>query len=60
MTEDATQTVGVVRTITDPNNDRCEFAIIVRSGIKGQGLGEILPRKMSRYCRDRGTQQMVS
>jgi len=57
--EDATQTVGVVRTITDPNNDRCEFAIIVRSDIKGQGLGEILLRKMIRYCRDRGTQQMV-
>lgn len=57
--EDAPQTVGVVRTITDPNNDRCEFAIIVRSDIKGQGLGETLLRKMIRYCRDRGTQQMV-
>ena len=27
MAEDATQTVGVVRTITDPNNDCYEFAI---------------------------------
>ena len=57
--EDAMQTVGVVRTITDPNNDCCEFAIIVRSDIKGQGLGETLLRKMIRYCRNRGTQQMV-
>ena len=59
MAEDATQTVGVVRTITDPNNDCCEFAIIVWSDIKGQELGEILLRKMIRCCRDRGTQQMV-
>lgn len=53
------ETLGVVRTITDPDNDRCEFAIVVRSDMKGQGLGRLLLDKMIRYCRDRGTMAMV-
>lgn len=53
------ETLGVVRTITDPDNARCEFAIVVRSDIKGQGLGRILLDKMIRYCRERGTGEMI-
>ena len=53
------ETLGVVRTITDPNNERTEFAIIVRSDLKGHGLGGILLRKMIEYCRARGTVEMV-
>ena len=53
------ETLGVVRTVTDPDNQRAEFAIIVRSDIKGQGLGYHLMRKMIDYCRSRGTQLMV-
>ena len=53
------ETLGVVRTVTDPDNQRAEFAIIVRSDTKGQGLGYLLMRKMVDYCRSRGTQLMV-
>jgi acetyltransferase len=53
------ETLGVVRTVTDPNNERTEFAIIVRSDLKGRGLGGILLRKMIEYCRQRGTAEMV-
>lgn len=53
------ETLGVVRTITDPDNDRCEFAIVIRSDIKGQGLGHALLEKMVRYCRGRGTREMA-
>jgi acetyltransferase len=53
------ETLGVVRAITDPNNDRAEFAIIVRSDRKGEGLGYALLEKMVRYCRERGTQELV-
>ena len=53
------ETVGVVRTITDPNNERTEFAIIVRSDIKGRGLGRILLQMMIEYCSRRGTKEMV-
>lgn len=53
------ETLGVVRTITDPDNETCEFAIIVRSDLKGQGLGYKLLEKMIGYCRARGTKTMT-
>jgi acyl-CoA synthetase (NDP forming)/GNAT superfamily N-acetyltransferase len=53
------ETLGVVRAITDPDNERAEFAIIVRSDQKGRGLGHALLAKMIRYCRARGTREVV-
>ncbi len=53
------ETLGVVRTVTDPDNETCEFAIIVRSDLKGQGLGYKLLDKMIGYCRARGTKTMT-
>ncbi len=53
------ETIGVVRTITDPDNERTEFAIVVRSDTKARGLGHALMQKMIRYCRQRGTKEMV-
>lgn len=53
------ETLGVVRAITDPDNQRAEFAVLVRSDMKGQGLGEYLMRKIIVYCRQRGTREIV-
>ena len=53
------ETLGVVRTIADPNNDQAEYAILVRSDLKGQRLGWKLLDKMVHYCRSRGTQEIV-
>lgn len=53
------ETLGVVRAVTDPDNDSTEFSIVVRSDLKGSGLAKALMRKMIRYCRDRGTRVMV-
>jgi acetyltransferase len=53
------ETLGVVRGIADPDNQRVEFAIVVRSDIKGQGLGRLLLDKMIRYCRRRGNRELV-
>lgn len=53
------ETLGVVRAITDPDNETTEFAIVVRSDLKGQGLGRKLLEKMIAYCRARGTRTMV-
>jgi acetyltransferase len=53
------ETLGVARIATDPNNITAEFAIIVRSDLKGKGLGSILLKKLVDYCRDRGTAQIV-
>lgn len=53
------ETLGVVRIFADPDNQEAEFAIVVRSDLKGQGLGTKLMEKMIAYCRDRGTKAMV-
>jgi acetyltransferase len=53
------ETVGVARAIADPDNVTAEFAVIVRSDVKGQGLGQLLMDKLIRYCRARGTQEIV-
>jgi acetyltransferase len=53
------ETLGVARAISDPDNIAAEFAIIVRSDIKGNGLGTVLLRKLIDYCRSRGTRELV-
>ena len=53
------ETLGVVRTVTDPNNDCAEYAILVRSDLKGQRLGRKLMAKMVDYCRSRGTSRIM-
>lgn len=53
------ETLGVVRTVTDPDNQHAEFAIVVRSDFKELGLGKRLLVKMIEYCRARGTREMI-
>jgi acetyltransferase len=50
--------LGVARACADPDNDAAEFAVLVRSDLKGQGLGTLLMHKLIRYCRERGTRQL--
>ena len=49
----------MVRAVADPDNKQAEFAIIVRSDVKSQGLGRALLEKMIRYCRSRGTGELM-
>jgi acetyltransferase len=53
------ETLGVARVIADPDNNQAEFAVIVRSDLKKQGLGRILMTKLIAYCRARGTREIV-
>ncbi|MFO7528134.1 MAG: GNAT family N-acetyltransferase [Marinobacter sp.] len=53
------ETLGTVRTWTDADNLRCEFAVMVDDKMKGEGLGVALMQKMIDYCRARGTVEMV-
>lgn len=53
------ETLGTVRTWTDADNLRCEFAVMVHDKMKGEGLGVALMQKMIDYCRARGTVEMV-
>ncbi|MDH4061250.1 MAG: GNAT family N-acetyltransferase, partial [Aquincola sp.] len=54
------ETLGVVRATCDPDNRDAEFGIVVRSDLKGGGLGERLLRKLIDYLRARGTQRLVA
>jgi acetyltransferase len=45
--------------VTEPNNETAEFAIVVRSDLKGQGFGAALLDKMIAYCRARGTRKLI-
>ncbi len=58
--EGQAETVGVVRATADPDNIEAEFGIIIRSDLKGQGLGRLLLGKMIAYLRQQDTQRLVA
>jgi acetyltransferase len=45
---------GVVRISADPDNEKAEFAVVVRGDVTGMGLGMMLMRRIIDYSRDRG------
>jgi acetyltransferase len=56
----AEETLGVVRACTDPDNIGAEFGILVRSDLKGRGLGRLLMQALADHLRARGTQRLVA
>ncbi|HMS27989.1 MAG TPA: GNAT family N-acetyltransferase, partial [Burkholderiaceae bacterium] len=54
------QTLGVVRAAIDPDNQDAEFGIIIRSELKGKGLGLLLMQKLIRYLQSQGTVRLVA
>ncbi len=46
--------LGVVRLHDDPGGENAEFAIIVRSRLKGHGLGWLLMKHMIAYAKEKG------
>ena len=58
--DEAQKTLGVMRTYFDPDNTSGEFAVVIRSDLKAQGLGSVLMDKMIRYCRERGTRELMA
>ena len=53
------ETLGVARVVRDATRNEAEFAIIVRSDLKGHGLGNILMQHLIAYCRTRGIGAIV-
>jgi len=53
------ETLGVVRAIFDLDNSEAEFAISVRSDLKGQGLGKALMLKIIKFCQELGLKHLV-
>jgi acetyltransferase len=46
--------LGVVRLHDDPDGESAEFAILVRSRLKGRGLGWLLMKHMIAYAKNKG------
>jgi acetyltransferase len=53
------ETLGTVRATVDPDNLNAEFGVIVRSDLKGSGLGHRLMTKIIEHLRERGTQRLI-
>ncbi|TWS96595.1 bifunctional acetate--CoA ligase family protein/GNAT family N-acetyltransferase [Reyranella sp. CPCC 100927] len=50
---------GVVRIAADPDNDSAEFAVAVRSDMKGHGMGSFLMNHIIAYARTRGLKTVM-
>ena len=50
----------MARALSDPDNEEAEFGVIVRSELKGGGLGLLLMRKLVDYQRSHGTVRLVA
>jgi acetyltransferase len=53
------ETIGTVRAVSDPDGVEAEFAIVVRSDLKGRGLGRLLLEKLKRYASTQGLQRIT-
>jgi len=53
-----TEIFGVARFIADPDNERAEYAIIVRHDMTGMGLGVMLMRRLLDYAQRRGIREI--
>ena len=54
LMESASEIMGVARFAADPDNARAEFAVAVRSDLKGHGLGSLLMKRIIAYAKARG------
>lgn len=52
------EVIGVSRIAADPDNIRAEFAVLVRSDLKGHGLGRLLMDRIAGYAKARGTREL--
>lgn len=48
------EALGVARLTSDPNRERAEFAIVVRSALQAQGLGTLLMQHLIDYAKRSG------
>jgi len=52
------QVYGTVHIAADPDGERAEYAIMLRSDMAGLGLGPLLMRRIIDYSRQRGLQEL--
>ena len=57
--DEAGRTLGVARLVRDPDNIEAEFALLVRSDLKRQGLGRLLMQALLDHAARQGTQRIA-
>ncbi|HVY97968.1 MAG TPA: bifunctional acetate--CoA ligase family protein/GNAT family N-acetyltransferase [Dongiaceae bacterium] len=50
---------GVVRLISDANNERGEYAVVVQDDLTGKGLGMLLMKRIIDYAKSRGIREIT-
>ncbi|HTS40935.1 MAG TPA: GNAT family N-acetyltransferase [Xanthobacteraceae bacterium] len=58
LDEDTGQMLGLVRLKDELDEKTAEFAILVRSRLKGHGLGWVLMRRVIDYAKDKGLRRV--
>lgn len=53
------ETLGVARSVCDPDKVEAEYAVVVRSDLKGAGLGRLLFEQLIEHARSRGIGRLV-
>jgi len=56
--EDTGHLLGVVRLIDELDEETAQFTILVRSGLKGHGLGWLLMRRVIDYAKEKGLRRV--
>lgn len=56
--DDPAQILGIARIAADPDGRTAEYAVAVRSAIKGRGLGYLLMRRILAYAERRGLKEV--
>jgi len=56
---DGSEIAGISRLVADPDGAKAEFAVIVRSDLKGKGLGRLLLQRLIAYAQGRGIGQLT-
>lgn len=57
---DDPEIIGVARAMADPDNQQAEFAILVRSDLKGNTLGHQLMMKLINYTKTHGIKRLTA
>ena len=52
------EALGVVRLAADPDNNKAEFAVLVRSDCQGKGIGQFLLKRILDYAKQRGIHEV--
>src|SRR5262249_9068862 len=58
LTEEQRELLGVTRLAADPDYTRAKYAVIVRSDLKGRGVGWALMRHLIRYAESEGLRDL--